>query len=167
MDEDRRMAWLEDAVVRWEQPLLRLCSAYLGDAALAEDALQETMLKAYRGYLGFKGESEEKTWLMRIAINTCKDIRRSAWHQRIDRSLPLDKLPEIAEDAQPWDDTVARTVMALPPRQKEVVLLHVYQGLTIRETAAALGIPRSTVQNRLNKAYALLRKELEAWYHDE
>ena len=77
MSEDRA-AWLEGAMARWEKSLLRMCYAYLGDMALSEDAVQETFLKAYRALDSFRGEAAEKTWLMRIAINTCKDMRRSA-----------------------------------------------------------------------------------------
>ena len=56
--------------------LVRLAYLYLGDSALAEDAVQETFLKAWRHWESFREESAEKTWLTRIAINTCKDIRR-------------------------------------------------------------------------------------------
>ena len=59
--------------------LRRMCCAILRDRALAEDAVQETFLKAYKTLDTFRKESSEKTWLMRIAINTCRDFRRSAW----------------------------------------------------------------------------------------
>ena len=52
------------------------CFACLNDEALAEDAVQETFLKAYRALDRFRGDAEEKTWLLRIAINTCRDLRR-------------------------------------------------------------------------------------------
>ena len=60
---------------RYELPVKRMCCAFLQDAALAEDAAQETFLRAYRALDGFRSESSEKTWLMRIAINVCKDMR--------------------------------------------------------------------------------------------
>jgi len=58
--------------------LKRLCFVYLRDEAAAEDAAQETFLKAYLAWASFRGESGEKTWLSRIAINTCRDFRRAA-----------------------------------------------------------------------------------------
>ena len=70
MAENPRGAWLENAMKRWEASLMRMCFVYLGDMALAEDAVQETFLKAWKGYERFRGEANEKTWLMRIAINT-------------------------------------------------------------------------------------------------
>ena len=161
-----RGAWLERVMASYETALLRLCFAYLGDLALAEDAVQETFVKAYRGYDRYRRESEEKTWLTRIAINVCKDMRRGAWLRHVDRGAALERLPEGSVPFDERDDTLTRAVMALKPRLREVVLLHDAQGLTAEETARALGIARSTMYNRLEKAHRLLRKELEAWYHD-
>ena len=96
MAADRNQGWREAAltglVERHRTTLVRMCCLCLGDASLAEDAAQETFLKAYRALDSFRGECDEKTWLMRIAINTCKDVRRSAW-------FPLDKACGPARDA--------------------------------------------------------------------
>ena len=61
-------------VGEWQLPLLRTCCAVLGSEDLAKDAVQETFLKAYRGPPSFRGECSEKTWLMRIAVNVCRDM---------------------------------------------------------------------------------------------
>ena len=65
---------LERMVGEWQLPLLRTCCAVLGSEDLAKDAVQETFLKAYRGLPSFRGECSEKTWLMRIAVNVCRDM---------------------------------------------------------------------------------------------
>jgi len=166
MRDEQRAAWLEGAMAQWETSLLRMCYAYLGDRALAEDAVQETFLKAWKGYGQFRGQAREKTWLMRIAINTCKDTRRSAWFRHIDHATALEDLPEPQTPFTFRDDTVTRAVMALKPKLKAVVLLRWYQGLTAEETAEALGVSRSTVFKRLDKAHASLQEELEEWYHE-
>ena len=163
---DERGAWLERAMADHEAALLRLCFAYLEDRALAEDAVQETFVKAYKGYDCYRRDSGDRTWLTRIAINTCKDMRRGAWFRHIDRSAALDSLPEGSVPFMERDDTLTRAVMNLKPKLRAVVLLHNGQGLTAEETAQALGIARSTMYRRLEKAHRLLRKELEAWYHD-
>lgn len=150
-------------MARWEVSLLRMCFAYLRDMSLAEDAVQETFLKAWKGYDSFRGEASEKTWLLRIAVNTCKDLRKSAWFRHIDRAAAL---PEGRESFAEQDDALTRAVMGLKPRLREAVLLRWYQGLTGEETARVLQVARMTVYNRLNKAQRLLQTELEAW-HDE
>ena len=163
MADRSREVWLEDAMERWEASLMRMCFAYLGDATLAEDAVQETFLKAWKGYERFRGQASEKTWLMRIAINTCKDVRRSAWFRHIDRSTALESLPESHTPFSAEDDAVTRAVMGLRPKYREVVLLRWYQELSGGEVAQALNLPKSTVYNRLRRAYAILEKELEGW----
>ena len=158
-----REAWLERAMEQYEESLLRMCFVYLGDAQLAEDAVQETFLKAYRSLSGFRGEASEKTWLLRIAINTCKDVRRGAWFRHVDRNVALDQLREpFAPDAA-FDDSLTRAVMALKPRYRAAVLLCYYKGLTGQEAAQALGVSRATVMNRLRKAKEQIKKALEAW----
>ncbi len=146
--------------------LLRLCYAYLGDAALSEDALQETFLSAYRHLDSFRGESSEKTWLTRIAINACKDIRRSRWFRFVDRRVALEDIPEPVCAFSPEDETLIKNVMALPAKLRAAVLLYYYQGLSAKETADALHIATPTVYQRLKKAQAKLKTELEGWYFD-
>ena len=160
MEQDPRRAWLDEAITRWEKPLLRLCFAYLGDAALAEDAVQETFFKAWKNYGKFRGEAGEKTWLTRIAINTCKDQMKSAWARHTDRSVTPDALPEGSAPFDERDDTVTRAVLSLPKELKEAVLLHWYQGMSLDEI-------RKVLNYRLKKAKAILKKELEEWYFED
>ena len=62
--------------------VLRLCTLYLKDRHLAEDALQETFIKVWQKYHTYLGQANEKTWIMRIAINVCKNYLRTAWIKR-------------------------------------------------------------------------------------
>ena len=99
---------LERLVLQYQQPLLRTCFLYLRDRALAEDAVQETFLKAYRSLASFRGECSEKTWLMKIAINTCCDLRRAHRLRRIDPC----RIPELLPQALP---PAAQTAGGDPP----------------------------------------------------
>lgn len=65
-------------MAQYKNDLMRMALAFLKDEALAEDAVQETFFKAYHALTAFRGDSSEKTWLMRIAINVCRNIRRDA-----------------------------------------------------------------------------------------
>lgn len=152
MREENREKALETLMERYEQDVLKLCCVYLRDLHLAQDAVQETFLKAYRRMETFREESGEKTWLMRIAVNTCKSIRRGAWFRFVDRRVTLEQLPEPAHT--PSDDHLMLTmaVMRLPRREMEAVLLHDYQGMQVKEVAKALGITPSAASARLKRA---------------
>lgn len=165
--KQNRDEWLETAMEQWEIPLLRTCFLLLRDYALAEDAVQQTFLKAWRGYDSFRGDSSEKTWLIRIAVNTCRDVQRGKWFRHIDQSVALDDLPPLVQPFEEADDTLAGAVLALPDQQRQAVVLHYYQGLTVQESAQAMGISRRAAHDRLAKAQRTLKKALEGWYHDE
>ena len=167
MEQDQRREWLNQAITRWEKQILHLCFAYLGDTALAEDAVQETFFKAWKHYGDFRGEAGEKTWLMRIAMNTCRDLLKSSWTRNTDRSVTPDLLPEGSVPFEERDDTVTRAVMSLPPKLREATLLRWYQGLSLEEMTRVLHLPRSTVNYRLKKAKTMLKGKLEDWYYEE
>ena len=160
-------AVLERLMNQYGTSLLRMCCLHLRDAALAEDAVQDTFLKAYRRLDGLRDEGSERAWLMSIAINTCRDYLRSSWHRRVDGSLTPDDLPERACEPENPDCTVLTEVRKLKPRYREVILLRYYQDLKLGEIAKALGISLSSVKYRLKSAEKQLRKRLEGWYFDE
>ena len=162
-----RDQWLEAAMAQWEVPLLRTCYLLLRDVALAEDAVQETFLKAWRAHGEYRREASEKTWLMRIAVNTCRDMARSRWLRHIDRRVDMADLPEAAVAFTEPDDAVTRAILSLPDALRQAVTLRYYQGLSIQECADVLHIHRRTVHYRLDKAERALRAALEEWYHAE
>lgn len=147
--------------------LLRLCAMLLEDASLAQDALQDTFLRAYRSWGSWRGEASEKTWLTAIAVNTCRDYRRSAWVRRMAREKDVADLP-LPDDRFTFpDNTVITEVMHLPDKLREVVLLRYYQNMRQKEIAAALHLSDRAVRQRLQKANAILRERLKEWYEDE
>ena len=158
---------LTQLVESHQTALLRLCFAYLHDRAMAEDAVQETFLKAYRALPAFKEEASEKTWLSRIAINVCRDLRRSGWFRHTDRFVTPDMLPEPSVQPSQRDDTVTLAVMALPIRLRESVLLYYFQDMNTGEIAAALGISQQAVSGRLSRAREKLRLALENMEQEE
>ncbi len=162
-----RNAWLEGAMAQWEVPLLRTCCLLLKDAALAEDAVQETFVKAWRSYDHFRGDAAEKTWLMHIAVNTCRDLQRSRWVRHVDGRTAMEDLPEPSAAFTPPDDTLTRAILSLPAALRQTVTLRYYQEMTIQDIAKVLRCSRRTVHYRLNKAERILKAELEEWYHVE
>ena len=118
-----RELWLENAMAQYEAPLLRLCCALLGDAALAEDAVQDTFIRAWRALPHFRGDSSEKTWLTHIAVNVCRDLQRKGWFRHEDRRVSLDTLPEPAAPCTAQQDAVARALQERPEHVQRIGLL--------------------------------------------
>ena len=161
-NQESREDRLNRLVADYQGMLLRMCYVSLRDMELARDAVQETFLKAYRQLGGFRGQCSEKTWLSRIAINTCRSMQRSAWHRHTDRRITPEDLPVAAE----WncrDDTldVMCSIMMLPDKLKEVILLHYWQEMSVGEIAKALGLAHASVSGRLKRARTRLRDILE------
>ena len=132
MEGDGRERRLEEWVARYGDAVLRMCYLTLLDMREAEDAAQETFLRAWRFMDRYKGRGE-KTWLMHIALNDCRAIHRSR----------------------------------LPEKYRQVLLLYYYQDMTLEESAAALGLSRSTAHHRLKRAEAVLRDALTGGDGDE
>ena len=97
--DSNREERLTHMVEQYQSSLLTLCYAYLHERELAEDAVQETFLKAYKALDSVRGECKEKTWLTSIAINVCRSARRSAWFVRLNRRITPEDIPSAE-----WDD---------------------------------------------------------------
>lgn len=158
--QEREQAF-EQFVMQYQTMLLRTCYLYLGEKTLAEDAVQDTFLKAYRNWDTFRGDSSRRTWLMKIAVNTCRDLRRSGWFRWMDRRVTPDELPEASVEFEETEEEVVLAVMRLPVKLREVILLHYYQGMNTIEMADSLGIAQSSVSGRLKRAKEKLRTMLE------
>lgn len=141
--------------------LLRMCYLYLHDVQLAEDAVQETFIKAYRALDSFRGEASARTWLTRIAMRTCMDMQRGFWFRRVERRVTPEMLPDRAQEVEDGESALTLAVMNLPKKEREVTLLYYYQDMTVNEIAETLGVTQPTVSYRLRCAKEKLRTELE------
>ncbi len=141
---------------RYEQPLLRTACRLLGRPQEAEDAVQETFLKLYRGIAGYRAGSPFSTYLFRILINTCTDALRKRKH--IDfAELDAEKLP--AGGAPEIGHSLAQAVDRLPGRMKACFVLSAVEEFTLQETAQLLGLHIGSVKTNVHRA----RKKLRAW----
>ena len=137
--------------------LLGVCTILLSDWSLAQDVVQETFLRAWKRK-DFQRESE-KAWLMRVAVNLCHDYHRSRWYRHMDRRTTPEEMPLSAPAA--FDSDILQLVRQLPLREREVIVLHFWNGLSAEEIAAMTGASRSAVYRRLEKAKKYLRLEWE------
>ncbi|MBQ8555439.1 MAG: sigma-70 family RNA polymerase sigma factor [Clostridia bacterium] len=137
--------------------LLGVCSLILGDHDMAQDIVQETFLKAWKRH-DYQRESE-KAWLIRVAVNLCHDYHRSRWWRHIDHRLSPEELP-LAAPEEP-DTDIIHLVRQLPMKEREVIILFFWNNMSADEIAATLGITRSAVYRRLEKAKQHLKLEME------
>lgn len=160
-------------VYEYGDSILRLCLLYLHDEQLAQDAAQDSLIKICGKLSQFQGKSSEKTWIMHIVANTCRDYYRSSWYRHIDADVMFDKLeiPDdiVEEERKQWekDCEVTRAVANLPRSLREVILLRFYQNMSINEISQALRCSVSAVNKRLRKAKEKLKPALWGVYFDE
>ena len=151
---------VEELIDQHGDDILRLCLLYMGERQLAEDAFQETFVRAWRHMNTFRGESSAKTWLSHIAVNVCRDMLRTPWlrMRRSARSVEeMEHLP--APDATPRHELMD-AIRALPDKYREVIVLVYVQDMKLREAAAQLRLPVPTVSTRLRRARARLAQLL-------
>ncbi|MCH5286195.1 MAG: sigma-70 family RNA polymerase sigma factor [Christensenellaceae bacterium] len=152
-----RVEKLTRLVQAHQQTLMNLCYMYLHDRELAKDAVQETYLKAYKAIDTFVGEDTERAWLIKIALNTCRDMKRSAWYKHVNRYITPEDIPDAVDERFQSDALeLADAIMRLPDKYKEVILLHYFQDMPLSDIAPIAGITKSMVSRRVKKARALL-----------
>ena len=167
-DTDRQPApELERLVAQYQGAVLRTCYLYLCDRSQAEDAVQETFLKVYRNLDSFRGESSEKTWILKISMRTCYDINHSGWSRFFNRRITPEMLPEASVPFTERDDALTQAVMRLPEKLRRVIILYYYQGLSVREIAETLGITQPSVSSRMKRGREKLKAALEGREIDE
>ena len=147
-----------------EDRVFSVCLRIMGDREKALDAAQETFLTLFRKAGQFKGESALGTWIYRIAVNTCYDQLRKA-KRRPSEHLPdhVDPSDPSAEDAMEsaaLRPDIEEALKALPAEFRAAVVLSDLEGLSMPETANALGIPVGTVKSRVFRGRRLLAKKL-------
>lgn len=161
--DDQPANQLEQWLAEYGNDVLKMCYVYLSDYALAQDAMQDTFIKVWRKMDTFRGQTggAAKAWILRIAVNTCKDYRRTAWMRRVSLKDEIEDIPPPVSPIAHSSRELFAAVLALPAKLKQTVWLYHYEGMNQAECAALLGISRAAVQKRLNRAYALLHDQLK------
>jgi RNA polymerase sigma-70 factor (ECF subfamily) len=172
-DDEKR--WLQQArngdeeafsriVEAYQRPVYNLCYRMLGDRILAEDAAQETFLRAFKGLKRYDPQRRFVTWLLSIASHHCIDRLR----RRKLRLVPLEELhsaPQVA-DAAPGPESALATaeqeqelrqsMLQLAGTDRAAIVLHYWHGLSYAEVAETLSLTISAVKSRMHRA----RREL-------
>lgn len=145
-------------VRRYQTALLAHLAGQLHDKEKAEDAAQETLVRAYFNLSKLKKQKSFFPWLLGIAGRVIKEQQRDKQkHRRIAESLA----ENVATPRQSHDYPLARTIAQLPDSHRELILLRYYSGLSCSDIAVQLDMPLGTVTKTLSRAYATLRQLLK------
>ena len=158
------MTALGDLARRHQDKILSLSYRVLGDWHRAEDVAQETFLRVYRAAKRYKPQAKFTTWLYRIVVNLCLDEQRkqgktAAPLEDADPAVLAESESNAAERKEVVE-SVRAAVSELPERQRLVVILHRYDGLSHGEITEVTGWTKSAVESLLVRAYANLREKL-------
>lgn len=145
---------------RYEAMLLGLAQGLLrGREDLARDVVQDVWIRVLRSGSAFGGQSSAKTWLYRVTINRCHDVRA-----KMDRPTPEGAVRAPSERTFDAEQTtaVSRAVECLKPDQRMLVILCYHSGMTHTQASEILDVPVGTIKSRLNTALNDLRTTLAA-----
>lgn len=139
--------------------VLRVCYFYLSDREKAEDVCQDVFVRLMTTHPLLQ-PGREKSWLLKVALNRCRDLWRGAWLKRVILGGPTFELIPAPDEFSRRDDQQAMmaAINQLPATFKEVIVLHYYQGMNISEIAQMLELPEGTISSRLSRG----RKKLES-----
>lgn len=162
---DRSM--LEPLIRRYERPLFAYACKILKDRDRAQDVFQETFIRVFRRRSTYRTGARFRPWLYQICLNLCRDLLRKQTRQsetELKDELPLPDLrpgPEERSEKTAVAARVREAVTALPEKQRQVVILAQYQGLSYPEISEILKVPVGTIKSRMFHAVKKLAQELK------
>ena len=148
----------EQIIRRYAERVYRMAYAHVRNRSDAEDVMQEVFLRYIRRRPQFESEEHCKRWFLRVTVNCAKSINNSAWMRYV---VPLED--EVFDE--PEENRLADALFRLPPKYRDVIHLHYYEGYKTEEIAQILGRKPATVRSQLARAReklaAILKEEWE------
>lgn len=158
MEQERAQGWVD----RYADLLLRIGYTWFSNLPDAQDLCQTVLLKLLETDPQLPDPEQEKAWVIRVAVNRCKNLRRSAWRRKtvaLEEGLALMAAP-------PEEDRVLPLVQALPLKYRRVVYLRYYEGYRVEEIARLLDMKPALVSTHLSRARARLKTMWEEEEHE-
>ena len=161
MSDEAFSQYFDALYTRYADDVIRVSYFYLGDRGKAEDVCHDAFISLFTVRPDLTPGSE-KAWLLKVALNRCRDIWRSAWMRRVISGSPV-------FETIPGPDTIGRhlekqeilsAVNGLPAEFREIIILYYYQGYGIGEISQITGVPEGTVSSRLSRGRKRLEKVL-------
>jgi RNA polymerase sigma-70 factor (ECF subfamily) len=163
---------LEQLFKRYHRPLFAFVCRYLRDVDRAEDVVQEVFFRVYNNRENYQPTAKFSSWVYRIARNLCIDEKRRLWSRSVvlDSQISDDSGSEIQSMAvdrgrnarekysdKSKMDLILEAIESLSDEQREVMLLHKYEGLSYKEIAEILDVTPESVKQRAYRAHMRLR----------
>lgn len=146
------------AINRYGDTVMRICMVYLKNTADTEDIFQEVFLKYAQSDKAFDGEEHKKAWIIKVAINACKDMIKSFFRSK---TTELDDSFFARKNVSDETIDVLTAVLSLPQKYKTVVYLHFYEGYTAPQIGQILGKNTNSVYTLITRAKKLLKERSE------
>jgi RNA polymerase sigma-70 factor, ECF subfamily len=136
----------------------------LRDSELARDAVQDSMVRAWRDLPGLRDPDRFTPWLHRLTVNACLDVARRRRRRSIEVELTPIDMPFVADETAGFADRelIDDALRRLEPEFRAVIVLHYFLGMPLRDVAVALRIPVGTVKSRLHRSLRSMRITLES-----
>ena len=150
-----QMAELYD---KYKNAVYRMAFAYCKNKADAEDIMQETFIKLFTADIRFEDSDKEKSWLLKVTVNKCKDMFRSLRYKYSLTAIPLEEASLVYET--PEESEVYHAVMSLPTKYRLVIHLYYYEDYSVKEISRITGNNESAVQTQLYRARRKLKNIL-------
>lgn len=145
------------AVEKYADMVYRVCFYHLKNQTDTEDVFQNVFIKYMLHEKPFSDEEHEKAWLLRVAINSCKDYLKSFFQRSM---VPLEMVHEMAADVPEDHREVLEAVLSLPGKYKDAIYLHYYEGYSAVEIGMILGKKENTVYSLLSRGRGILKEKL-------
>ncbi len=148
---------VETAMDRFATDVYRMAYARTGNKSDAEDITQDTFIKYIKEEKPFVDENHVKAWLLRVAINSSKNLVTSAWHRKNTSMDAVDLMSTVMEE----ESDVYAAVQKLPEKYRIVIHLYYYEGYSVEEIAKMLSANDSTVKSWMRRARLKLKELLK------
>lgn len=145
------------AIEQYSDTVRRICLVHLKNYADTEDVFQTVFLKYLLSSVTFTSEEHEKSWLIRVTINTCKDVLKNFFRRH---TVSIEEAAGVWEKLPEENREVLEAVLSLPPKYRDIVYLHYYEGYTAPQIGQILKKNVNTVYTLLTRSKKLLREKL-------
>ena len=153
----RKEAEVNRALELYADTVRRICFMYLKNDADVEDVFQEVFLKYLLHPSSFESDAHEKAWLIRVAINVCKDVLKSFFRRRVRSLEEINTEPFYMQEEE---KELLEVVLQLPPKYRNVIYLFYYEGYKVREISEIKGKNENTIHTWLKRGREALREKL-------